>query len=166
MTIYVLRHAIAQDRDHWKGKDSERPLTSEGMKKMRQAAKGIRALKLGMDWILTSPYRRAADTADLVAKVLKAKKRVREESGLISEADPTALSRHLAQHYKPNDTLMLVGHEPFLSQLISMWIGSETALGLNFKKGGLCKLTAEKLRNGRCATLEWWLPPKVLRKLG
>jgi phosphohistidine phosphatase SixA len=56
----------------------------------------------------------------------------------------------------------LVGHEPYLSELISMLLSGTTDLSINFKKAGLCKLTVEHLRLGPCATLEWLVSPKLL----
>jgi phosphohistidine phosphatase len=165
MTLYFLRHAIARDRSDWRKKDSDRPLTSDGFRKMRKVAKGMKRLKLNVDWILTSPYRRAYDTAAVVAQALKAKKKLKIANELISEGEPGRLVRHLALAYGPKNSLLLVGHEPYLTRLISVLIGSPSPLALDFKKGGLCKLSVNSLRYGRCATLDWWLPPKFLRRL-
>lgn len=165
MTLYMLRHAIALDRSDWRGKDSDRPLTPEGRRKMRKAAQGIKRLKLDVDWIITSPYRRAYDTAEIVAKTLKAKKKLRVLKDLASNGDAAGAMRHLALDYRSKDSLLLVGHDPYLSRLVSVLIGAERPLALDFKKGGLCKLSADSLTYGPCATLEWWLPPKLLRHL-
>ncbi len=73
MNLYILRHAIALDPSEWKKSDSERPLSKEGIRKMKKAAKGMRRMDLHFDWILTSPFRRAYDTAQIVAKEFKAK---------------------------------------------------------------------------------------------
>jgi phosphohistidine phosphatase len=165
MNLYFLRHAIAKDRTQWHGKDSERPLTAEGRQKMKKAAKGLKHLKLDFDWILTSPYTRAYDTAQIVAKAFKAKKKLRVEKDLASDGNPERLLRRLAQDYLTRDAVLLVGHEPYLSRLVSTLIGSNASLELDFKKGGLCRLDADSLTYGRCAKLEWWLPPKLLKKL-
>jgi phosphohistidine phosphatase len=165
VTLYFLRHAIALDRAKWHQKDSDRPLTPEGLRKMRKAAKGLKHLKLKFDWILTSPYRRAYDTARVVAKTLKAEKKLKVIGELASSGDPKSLVRHLAQDYLTKDSVLLVGHEPYLSRLVSVLIGAEKPLDLDFKKGGLCRLDADSLHFDRCATLEWWLPPKLLRRL-
>ena len=68
MELYLLRHAIAVEREHFCGEDRERPLTPAGIKKMRRIARGMKAMKLSFDLILTSPYERAKDTAALVAE--------------------------------------------------------------------------------------------------
>ena len=74
MKLYFLRHAIAMDRLEWKKSDAERPLTDKGRKKMIRAAEGMKAFGITFDWILTSPYRRAHDTALIVTKEYKAEK--------------------------------------------------------------------------------------------
>ena len=164
MNLYFLRHAIALDRAEWKKSDAERPLTDKGRKKMIQNAKGMKRLGLTFDWILTSPYRRAYDTAHIVAAEYKTLKNLRLSKSLTPEGDPKALVRHLALDFRAWESILLVGHEPFLSHLISVFIGG-SALNVDFKKGGLCLLTADSLAYDRCATLEWLLPPKVLRHL-
>ncbi len=76
MNLYFLRHGIAADKPQWKGSDSDRPLIKEGIQKLKKSAKGMRRLKLHFDWILTSPYRRAYDTAQIVAKESSATKKL------------------------------------------------------------------------------------------
>jgi phosphohistidine phosphatase len=163
MILYVLRHAIAVDKSKWRKEDSLRPLTPDGAHKMHKVAKGMKHIGVDMDWILTSPYRRASDTADIVADRFKMRKKVKVIPELASDGDPKGLVRHLAAAYRSHDTLLLVGHEPYLSRLVSVLIGSPQSLSLDWKKAGLCRLTAKALHYGRCATLEWWLPPKVLK---
>jgi phosphohistidine phosphatase len=164
MILYVLRHAIAMERSEWHKADSERPLTKEGIRKMEKAAKGMKRLGLEFDWILTSPYRRAYDTAQIVADAFKSRKKIKIVKNLASDGDPERLTKHLALDYLSSSNLVIVGHEPYLSQLVSVWIGAERALSIDFKKGGLIKLSADSLRYGRCATLEWMLTPKLMRK--
>jgi phosphohistidine phosphatase len=164
MNIYLLRHAIAMDRLTWKKSDAERPLTDEGRKKMMQAAKGMKKAGITFDWILTSPHRRAFDTAQIVANAYKAEKKLRLSRSLMPDGDPKLLMRHLALDFRSWESVLLVGHEPYLSKLISVLIGG-TDVNLNFKKGGLCLLTADTLAYEACATLEWLLTPKLLKKL-
>src|SRR5262249_16080962 len=152
-------------RAEWKGVDSDRPLTKEGIKKMKKVAQGMRHAKLSFDWILTSPYRRAYDTAEIVVKEFKAKNTLRVVRTLRSEGDPKSLIRYIAATYHSWNTLLLVGHEPHLSQLIGTLIGAQEGIALDLKKGGLAKLNVRSLRYGKCASLEALLPPKFLKKL-
>src|ERR1039458_5525890 len=122
MNLYFLRHAIAADKTQWKGSDSDRPLTEEGIKKMKKAVKGLRRLDLEIDWILTSPFRRAFDTAQIVAKEMKLKDKLKVSRSLAVDGDPKALVRHLALGFRTRESIMLVGHEPYLSPLISVLV--------------------------------------------
>jgi phosphohistidine phosphatase len=162
MEIYVLRHGIAVDRGTpgYK-KDSDRPLTKEGEEKVHQIAQAMLAMDLKFDLILSSPYVRAAKTAQIVAEELDEDVEFTDhlESG----------GNHLELIGEINDAkpqrILLVGHEPDLSRLISLLISGGTSSAIELKKGGLCKMTAEKLTFGQCATLNWLLTPKQLRGL-
>ena len=165
MNLYFLRHAIALDRTEWKKSDAERPLTDKGRKKMIQNAKGMKRLGLTFDWILTSPYRRAYDTAHIVAAEYKTLKNLRLSKSLTPEGDPKALVRHLALDFRAWESILLVGHEPFLSHLISVFIGG-SALNVDFKKGGLCRIEIDTLPVAAPGKLHWFLTPKQLRQLG
>src|SRR5437867_11807016 len=71
MELYFFRHGIAVDRDDPAAPaDEDRPLTDDGQRKTRSAAKGLERLELGLDRILTSPWLRAVETADIAAEVL------------------------------------------------------------------------------------------------
>ena len=162
MEICILRHGIALERGAagYK-KDSERPLTKEGEEKMHQIAEAMLAMGLKFDLILSSPYVRAADTAQIVASHLD--EEVTFTDSLVAGGSPLELIREI------NDAkvqrVLLVGHEPDLSTLISMLITGGSDAAIELKKGGLCKLTTEKLIFGQCATLNWLLTPKQLRAM-
>jgi len=162
MEIYVLRHGIAVERGTpgYK-KDSDRPLTKEGEEKLYQIAQAILAMDLKFDLILSSPYVRAAKTAQIVASELD--EEVTFTEFLEPGANPLGLISQINDE-KPQRVL-LVGHEPDLSQLISLLIGGATAAAIELKKGGLCKMSTGKLIFGQCATLNWLLTPKQLRAL-
>jgi phosphohistidine phosphatase SixA len=84
---------------------------------------------------------------------------------LAVEGDPAALVRYLrrlSRGRNPPAEIMLVGHEPYLSELISVLLAGRTGLPLTLKKGGLCKLSITDPRYGLCATLEWLVAPQVL----
>lgn len=165
MILYLLRHAIAMDQSEWRKADSDRPLTKEGAKKMKKAARGIRHLNINIDTIVSSPYRRAHDTALIVAKELKLKKELKISRMLTPDGDPKALVRHLIRDYRSWQSILLVGHEPYMSRLASFLTSGNDGMSLSLEKGGLLRLSADTLTYGRSATLEWSLPPKILRKL-
>jgi phosphohistidine phosphatase len=162
MELYILRHGIAVERGTpgYK-KDSDRPLTKEGIEKMREIAEAMLVLDLKFDLILSSPYARAEQTARLVAGELD--EDVTFTEFLLPDANALELIREINDE-KPQRVL-LVGHEPDLSRLISLLVTGHTDAMIDFKKGGLCKLTVDKLAFSQCATLNWLLTPKLLRQL-
>jgi phosphohistidine phosphatase len=165
MDLYILRHAKAGERGARFPDDSKRPLTADGEKEMFRVAEGMREIDLNFDLILTSPFVRAKRTAEIVAEVFKSNK-LRLSKNLAGGADARNLIAELNDDYPGRKNVLLVGHEPYLSELISRLSAGDERVSIHFKKAGLCKLTVGELRFGRCATLEWLLTPKQLAKLG
>jgi phosphohistidine phosphatase len=160
MNLFLLRHGVAVERDEFDFVHDElRPLTAKGKKQLRHVAAALRALELNFDLILSSPLGRARQTAEIIAAELKLKKRL----SLANELKPGAGAKKLIQKIggtkrRPANVL-LVGHEPDFSELISLLVAGNTGAGFVLKKGGLAKLEIEKLRAGKCALLEWLLTP-------
>jgi phosphohistidine phosphatase len=165
MNLYFLRHAKAGERSVRFPDDSKRPLTPDGEKEMFRVAKGMRALDLSFGLILSSQFVRAKRTAEIVAEVFKSNK-LRLSKNLASCSDARKLVKELNNDYASLKNILLVGHEPDLSKLISRLSAGDEKLSLHFKKAGLCKLTVEELRFDRCATLEWLLTPGQLVQFG
>ncbi len=164
MELYILRHAIAEDPAPRKFKsDSLRPLTDEGRKKMKSIASGLLKLGFSFDVILSSPYVRTKQTADIVSDVFKTKKKpVLTENLASSGGDPKRLIAEINKNYSSSGSILLVGHEPYLSGLVSVLISGSSNCSINMKKAGLAKLTADHLKYGQCATLEWLMTPKQM----
>lgn len=166
MNIYIVRHAIAVDEGTSEyEQDSDRPLTDKGRKKMRQIAKGLHTLGVEFDLILSSPYVRARETAEILADVFKMKKKIAFSENLIPMADPELLLPEVIEKY-PVDSIALVGHEPHLSTLIAVLTAENTKLDITLKKGGVCYLSADNLHHEHRATLEWLLTPGILVEIG
>jgi phosphohistidine phosphatase len=162
MNLYLIRHAIAVEADAPEYEDdSQRPLTDKGKKKMRQIAKGLRALGVEFDLILSSPYVRASETAEILADVFKIEKDVEFSGNLIPLGDPDLLIAEMNEKYNAN-SVALVGHEPFLSALIGLLVSENADIDLILKKGGVCRLSADDLHHTRKAALEWLLTPGIL----
>ncbi len=168
MNIFILRHGIAvEPGTPGSGRDSERPLTPKGKRKLRKIAKAMAALEIHFDVILSSPYVRARQTAKRVARQLGLEKRLECTELLTPGGSARELLDVLKREYPNVENVLLVGHEPYLSELIA-WLlsGSAQGVAITLKKAGLCKLTAESLHHGRCAKLEWLLTPEQLSCLG
>ncbi len=167
MDLFILRHAIADQRDPTKyPDDSLRPLTEKGMKRMRRIAEGLRAAGITFDVIYTSPYTRAKQTADIVADVFGLRNVLRETATLAVDGDPEELIDELKTAERDVSSILLVGHEPYLGELISHLLVGDASLDITLKKGGVCKLTVGMLKYGKCATLDWLLPPSLSTHLG
>ena len=167
MNLYILRHGIAvEPGTPGYERDADRPLTPEGKRKLRQIAEAMEALDLSFDLILSSPYLRARQTAEIVAEGLKARKKLELSDALAPGGSMGKLVELLHHLEPPPDNVLVVGHEPYLSGLISLLVFGEPALAVVMKKGGLCKLSIEALTHGRCAALEWLLTPKQMALMG
>ncbi|HUK82909.1 MAG TPA: phosphohistidine phosphatase SixA [Verrucomicrobiae bacterium] len=167
MNLYVLRHAAAVPRGTRSyRRDSDRPLTKDGVNTMRRAARGMYRLKLDFDLILSSPYVRARQTAEITADVFAAKKQLKLSGHLASDGDPRKLVAELNRDYPTLGSILIVGHEPYLSELICVLIGCRSGTALALKKGGLGKLSTDSLRFGPCAKLDWLVTPRQLVRIG
>jgi phosphohistidine phosphatase len=164
MNLYLIRHAIAEEESP-SGEDSQRVLTDKGAKKMRNIAKGLKTLGVEFDYIVSSPYLRAQQTAEILGDVFKIKKRVVVSENIAPMGDPNQLLAEINEKYSFN-SLAVVGHEPYLSNLVSLLTAGGSPVEMTFKKGGVCYLTTDDLHHTRKATLEWLLTPGVLVEIG
>jgi phosphohistidine phosphatase len=162
MNLYFLRHGKACARGRKWQPDSTRPLTRSGEKKMFAIARGIQTLDVSFDLILTSPYLRAFRTAGILAEVFESKK-VTETKNLIAEA--SAVIEEINEKHTDLKQIVLVGHEPFMTRLISVLLSGKDDLSITLRKGGLCKLSIDKLSFGPCACLDWLMTPRQLARL-
>ena len=163
MNLFLLRHGIAAERDTPSyERDADRPLTPKGERRLEQIADAMEAMGLTFDLIISSPYLRARQTAEIVAAALGLKKKLEFSEALTPDGDPQALVAALNKMTPQPEKVLLVGHEPFLSELISTLTSGDAHIAMDFKKGGLCKLEIETLRPGRCATLAWLLTPRQM----
>ncbi len=137
-TICLLRHAEAvPHKDPRYRSDADRPLTEHGAVRIRGAAEGMRRLGLQFDWILTSPYVRAMETARIVAEVLEAPDRLVVEEALASGARWDKVKKAiLAGDARRAESILLTGHEPDLSRMAADLIQAGRAT-IVMKKGSL-----------------------------
>ena len=161
--LYFMRHGIAAERA--RGGDRKRPLTPKGIQRMNKASRGLAALSLTFDRILTSRLERARQTAMIVAKNLQLEDRVEEIEQLAPEQKVENLLAALAA-YSGQKNILLVGHEPLLSSTISYLLAGKTGMAIALKKGALCCLEVDTLPPHGRAALHWALAPKQLRRMG
>ena len=163
MKLYILRHGeAAEPGDPKFANDADRPLTPKGVQRTKLLAYTLRQMEISLDAIFSSPLVRARETAEIVERSLRLHGRLEFTDHLAPSGDPEKLLAQLNGLRPAPESLLLVGHEPYLSSLISLLSTGGPNLSLTLKKGGLCRLEAEQVRCGRCASLEWLLPPRLL----
>ncbi len=161
MLVLLLRHGPAGNADSGRWPDDrDRPLTSLGKKRTRRAARGIVALAPDLEAIWTSPLQRARDTAALVARAYTVPPPVVVLDALAPGGDvlPEFTKRG------PRRVVLLVGHEPTLGLLAGQML-ARAGLALAFKKAGGCAIDFNGEPRRGAGTLEWFLPPRLLRQL-
>lgn len=189
MELYLLRHGeSAKNAGQGRGsKSSTRNpgLTEDGKKEITRIAKSIRRFKITFDMILTSPLNSAAQTAKIISSTFKMKSNVINCSELLPEGNTQELYNKL-QHYESESSILIVGHEPYLTHIIDDIISHQRSKvssrrsvtnrkitkemstlerSIVVKKGGLAKIriisTTPELRG----ELRWLLTPRIIKSL-
>ena len=163
LELYLIRHGIAAERGPEYPDDSKRPLTNRGIAVMRKEAKALNELGIAFDLIITSPLTRTKQTADLIAETLASKPSVTASDALAPAGTPAAVISEIVKHAK-KARIALVGHEPNIGELTARLIGARSPI--EFKKGGMCRIDFDVLPPKALGELRWFLPPRVLRKIG
>jgi phosphohistidine phosphatase len=164
VNLYLIRHGIAVDREEPNcPPDPERPLTPKGIKKTQAAMLGFLALKIKPDAVLSSPWLRAMQTAEIFCEVMgiSSNKIVRTDA-LKGTSSPPELFRELAASKKKD--VVCVGHEPHLHQLIALALHTHSRV-TELKKAGIACLELQHVSppQGQLVAL---YPPSTLRQLG
>ncbi len=162
MDLFILRHGEAGRSSPSPG-DFKRALTSEGEQEIKDISEGIMILGVKFDHILTSPLLRAKQTAEITAKSIKFKNKIEEIKSLKPEGSRLELYAHLAK-LKQDAVVLIVGHEPFLSELIGEAI-SNPDCRIDLKKGGLARIRVVSILPKIKGELRWLLSPKILKKI-
>jgi len=166
LELYLVRHAEAAPRGRDYPDDAARPLTDEGADRFRRAVAGLRAVGVELDLVLTSPFVRARETAELLVAGLRPKPTLLVVDALMPARKPAevvaAVTRHAAAG-RGASRLALVGHEPDLGELAARLLGAKGAF--EFKKGAVCRIDVDRAMPNGPGALRWFLTPRVLRGL-
>src|SRR6059036_3557583 len=165
MRLLVVRHAIAEDREAFARShkdDAARPLTPDGRRKMARAAEGLKQLVPELDLLAASPYKRALETAEIIAHAY-GQQRVERVPELAPGAGIDRVIGWLMGQAARN-TVTIVGHEPDLSQLVCALLAGSNGPFLELRKGAACLLEFPGAIGKGAATLDWFLGPKHLRR--
>jgi len=161
MILYFLRHASAGEHLLNPKKDERRALDKEGIEQCGYVGRALSALGAQVDVIVSSPLKRCTQTASLVGNELGYEGKLQLDTGLRPEAG-LADFRKLLDKYSSQEAIMVVGHNPNLSQFLGAVISdSGCEASLELKKGAVAKVEMRRTSG----TLQWCLTPKVLRAL-
>ena len=167
MELLVIRHGVAEEKEAFAATgedDSLRPLTKEGRWKMENVAKGLCRVLPSLDLIATSPFKRAEQTAKIVAEAYR-KPELQRLDALTPDGRPQAFMQWLRER-ESSDRVAVVGHEPHLGSLISWMLTGEAVEGrIALRKGGACLVQFDLRPQAGKARLIWSLPPSVLRRI-
>ena len=161
MIVYFLRHASAGKSVSDPEKDKRRGLDKEGIEQCRYVGRVLAALETQVDVVISSPLKRAQQTASLVGNEIGYEAKLQIESALLPEAHYNAF-REMLQRYHKQDAVMVVGHNPSLNAFLSLAIsrrGAEEAVDL--KKGAVARVEI----TNKSAVLQWCITPKIARSL-
>jgi phosphohistidine phosphatase len=162
LELYLVRHGIAAERGPEYPDDSKRPLTSNGISRLRKQAKALAALGLELDQIISSPLVRTKQTAEILAQGLTSRPPIALSDALAPAGTPAAVFEELAKHMRKG-RIALVGHEPNIGELAARLIGARSPM--EFKKGAICRIDFEIFPPKGRGQLRWFVTPRMLRKL-
>lgn len=161
MIIYLVRHASAGQHLMDLKKDEKRPLDADGIEQCGVVGRALAALNAQPDVIISSPLKRATQTASLVGNELGYEGKLLLETALRPEAS-FADFRRMLDKYAKHEAIMIVGHNPSISEFLARMIakaGCEAQV--DFKKGAVARV--ETVRHS--ATLNWFFTPKIARAI-
>lgn len=160
MQVYILRHGIAEDRRPGRS-DTDRALTGEGREKLSAVLQRARAAGVSVNRILTSPLRRAVQTAEMAAGVLAPGTRLIHADALSPESSPERVWAELRK-YAGEPAVLIAGHEPLLSETAGFLLGAGPAV-IDLKKGALACIDVDETIARPQGVLLWLLTPRLAK---
>src|SRR5262249_1890645 len=155
--LYLVRHAVAEERgDKWPD-DTKRPLTVDGIARMKKAARGFERLGVTLDVILSSPHVRARQTAEIISARLEGHPPIINCEPLAPGGAHAALIADLEKQARKT-RIALVGHEPGLGELAARLIGSRRAI--EFKRGAIARIDLDEIPPNGPGSLRFFLPAR------
>src|SRR5918997_2233892 len=155
--LYLVRHGVAAERGENYPDDTKRPLTSEGIQKLRKEGRALVALDVGFDVILTSPLVRTRQTAETLASVFRNAPPIVNVAALAPGGTHNAIIDELSKQHRRH-RIAIVGHEPGIGELAARLMGLRRQL--EFKKGAVCRIDVAALPPAGPGQLRWFLSPR------
>lgn len=164
MNVFFLRHGEAGKRIASSSHDFERSLTNSGAAEIEKIAKSLDDMGLDFDKIAASPLARAFETAEIVSRIYRKAGKAEVWEELRPEGNRLDLYRRLSKLNQDVDVL-LVGHDPFLTNVIGEIISGGLNTKISLKKGGLAKVQITSFAPKVSGELRWLLTPKQIKSL-
>jgi len=158
MEVYLLRHGIAENRSST-GHDADRRLTEEGRAKLRRVLERAQSAGVSPSLILSSPYKRAVETAEIAARELGYDGKLVRVDSLTPDSSPANIWEDLRAR-RNESSILLAGHEPLFSSTVAWMLGSSRPM-VDFRKAALMRIDFESLGAEPKGVLEWMLTPKL-----
>ena len=158
MELYLLRHGIAEDRS-LTGRDSDRRLTEEGREKLRRILERAHAAGVRPSLILSSPLRRALETAEIAGHALGYDGKIVRTPALTPDSSPQNIWEAVRDH-REQSAILLAGHEPLFSAAVAYLLGSTQEM-IHFRKGALVRIDADPSSAAPRGILEWMITAKL-----
>lgn len=160
--LYLIRHGVAEERGEEWPDDTKRPLSEDGIVRLRKAARALTRLDVTLDVIVTSPLVRTRQTAEIIASGLDPHPHIVTAESLAPGGSAAAVLADLEKQAKRMH-VALVGHEPGIGELAARLVGARHPIA--FKKGAICRIDVEALPPAGPGDLRWFLTPKILRAI-
>lgn len=167
MKLFLIRHAVAEDREEFRSQnpnDELRPLTEKGRKNFSKLCVTLHPYFTNVDLVVSSPYTRSKETAELFISSIGLDT-FAEAPELVPHSPPIAFAKWLRNHARTNREVVVIGHEPFLSLFASYLLTGHELPILSFKKSGVACLEISTFSEmgPRSAHLAWLISPKLIK---
>ena len=158
MIVYFVRHASAGQHKASAAKDEKRPLDREGVQQAHQIGRLLAGTNIEIDVVISSPLKRAMQTASLIANEIGYEQKIERDAALRPEATFDSF-RHLLSRYEQKDAIMVVGHNPSITDFLSLVLsrGHENEL-IDFKKGAVARV---EMASRKAGTMQWCITPRL-----
>src|SRR5271163_28414 len=153
MELYLLRHGIAEDHAPT-GRDADRALTEEGRSKLHRVLKRAASAGVAPSLIISSPYKRTVETAEIAAAELRYKGEILRVGTLTPDSSPPSVWSEIREH-RHEPSILLAGHEPLFSATVAYLLGSTQAM-VDFKKAALVRIDIHSFHTPQ-GVLQWML---------
>ena len=165
MELFILRHGEAGQRSS-QASDRMRPLTTAGETEILEIAKALKTIGLKFDLVVTSPLKRAYDTAKIVSDIFNIGNRLQVWNELSPEGQRAQVYRKISQ-LREEYAVLVVGHQPLLGEIVNDMVHKGKSGPCNFilKKGGIVRLRLLNKGNMPKGELRWLLSPRILKNI-